>query len=354
MDITSIKNGLVNFFKIRIVYHTVFWAFQLFYTLYGFNAWFVSIYFALEITFTSLILKIFVVYIHFFLIERYLYNKKYLNYVILLSILIIAGSIGSNIHHSRYFPINNVFYFIGGFSGTVFILFITTSLKLIRRWGQQRFELQEIKEKHLETELKLLKAQANPHFFFNTLNNLFSIAHEEEAEITADGIAKLSHLMRYMIYEIEKKLVPLEKEVQQIGNFIKLQKLRFSDEDNIKISFTHSGDIEDKMIPPMLLIPFAENAFKHGISLRNPSEITISLISENRSVYFNVKNTVFKKEHSDSISIYSEGFGLANVKRRLELLFPESHELKINKDSGFFEISLYLKLNLLDKDIGVR
>jgi len=281
---------------------------------------------------------VFPVYFHFYIFEKYFYGKRYWTYTVLLLVTLIAFGIVEDTFLSIVISyevgvIANIFFI-------TFLIFIATALKLMKASIQQRMLVQRIKAKHLQTELDLLKSQINPHFLFNTLNNLFSMARNQKDQSTANGIAKLSHLMRYMIYESNVEAISLNKEIDQINNFIELQKLRFSEDDDINIVFDIEGNIDSKRIPPMLLVPFIENAFKHGISIKNPSSIEINLTVENQKLQFTIKNTVHKLTQMNNNE--DSKIGLKNVKRRLELLYPDSHELKIHNDNKNFEIILRL------------
>jgi sensor histidine kinase YesM len=278
------------------------------------------------------------VYIHFFLLERFFYRKRYLLYAIFLLAVILGYGYFTN------FIMQSVLDWKGDFlSGILFIilmLFISTSIKVMADNLKQRFQMQQIKAKQVKTELNMLKAQINPHFLFNTLNNLFGMARRQDKG-TAAGIAGLSHLMRYMIYDAKVEKISLKKEVDQIKRLIDLQKLRFSPSDKIAIDFRTEGDVESVRIPPMLLIPFVENAFKHGISIKASSFILILLDVEKNSLRFTVRNSVHPRPATKPD--LNSGVGLQNVKRRLEILFPYEHELNITDSEEAFEIILSLK-----------
>jgi LytS/YehU family sensor histidine kinase len=205
---------------------------------------------------------------------------------------------------------------------------------------RQRFLLQEIQAKQVETELDLLKTQIHPHFLFNTLNNLFGMARKGDAA-TADGISRLSHLMRYMIYDSSVDKIDLEKEIDQIQRLIELHKLRFAAEDDIAIDFKIEGKTEDIRIPPMLLIPFVENAFKHGISLKQPSFVRMALVSGIGGLQFSVENSVHPRTRDDEDPV--AGVGLQNVRRRLELLYPDSHELAVRITDTSYAVELRIE-----------
>jgi len=279
------------------------------------------------------------VYVHFYIFERFLSRKRFIAYAVLLVTTIIVTVI---LYRGIIVPVFNK---QGSLSSLIlvisFMIILTTALKTIKAGFRQRLLFQEIKSKQLQTELDLLKTQINPHFLFNTLNNLFGMAQMQKPA-AAEGIARLSHLMRYMIYDSNVDLIGLEKEIEQINRLIELQKLRFSEEDDITIDFKTKGDIGRVRIPPMLLIPFVENSFKHGISLEKPSFIYIDLSVESNNLEFSVRNSIHSvKEVKEEIE---SGIGLRNIRRRLELLFSETHDLIIHNSDKEFEVRLNLIL----------
>ncbi|MBN1225096.1 MAG: histidine kinase [Candidatus Aminicenantes bacterium] len=279
------------------------------------------------------------VYAHFFILEKYFLNRRYGIYFALLLPVVAVSSLAANFIFREYFA------YKGGFPGSLyfisFTLVISTSAKLIKKAGRQRIQIKDIESKQLRTELDLLKAQINPHFLFNTLNNLFGMARNQDKS-TAEGIAHLSHLMRYMIHESQSDRVDLDKEIEQINRLIKLQKLRFSEEDAIAIDFNVKGETQKTRIPPMLLIPFIENAFKHGISLRSPSFVDISMTAGVGRLEFSVINSIH--EQGSEFKESDTGQGLRNVRRRLELLFPKNHKLKIEASENTFSVLLTISL----------
>ncbi|MBU0474079.1 MAG: histidine kinase [Bacteroidetes bacterium] len=228
------------------------------------------------------------------------------------------------------------------FLNPLLLMIITSGARSYYRGIKLQLQLQEVQTKQYQAELDLLRFQINPHFFFNTLNNLFSMARKQKDESTSKGIAKLSHIMRYIIYDCNVDKIELEKEIDMINNFIELQKLRFSDEDDIKINFGIVGELQNQEIAPMLLVPFVENAFKHGISLKNMSPINIKLKIETETLIFSVRNNVNKLRYNRENE--HSGIGLQNVKRRLELLYPNKHELLIENIDDKFDINLKIDL----------
>ena len=190
-------------------------------------------------------------------------------------------------------------------------------------------------------ELKFLKSQINPHFLFNTLNNLYSVALRNKDNETATGITRLSNIMRFMLDEVNENIIPLEKEIRYLESYIDLQKLRFSSKDDIKISFEVSVNKSNIRIPPFIFIVFIENAFKHGINYKKHSFIDIKFhISEDNRLRFNIRNSVHNSKESEK-----SGIGLKNIRERLELLYPGNYDLQISSDSNTFNLELIINLS---------
>ena len=204
-------------------------------------------------------------------------------------------------------------------------------------------EQQRIKEKeteNLKTELSFLRSQVSPHFMFNVLNNMVALARKK-SDLLEPSLIKLSSLLRYMLYETDEDKVLLEKEVDYLKSFIELQAQRFGKNVDIHANFEPVTD--GFMIEPMLLIPFVENAFKHGTGLVAKAQIDIRLEMENNQLNFSVHNRY--NETTEWEKDKTSGIGLTNVKRRLNLLYPNSHSLQITKEDGWFSVLLKLKLH---------
>ncbi len=277
-------------------------------------------------------------YVHFFLLGRYLNRRHYLAYAI--GLLLTLGALGSLFNWIEPAVSKGRGSLAGSVFSLAFFMGFTTAIHFARAGVRQRMLLQEITAKQLQTELALLKAQINPHFLFNTLNNLYAMALRQEDPATAQGIAKLSHLMRYVIYESNVDRIELSKEAEQIWSFIELQKLRFSEEDDIRIDFQTDGDLGKSTIAPMLLLPFVENAFKHGIRLSSPSHVVLRLTANDGAIRFSIENSAHETMGSSADS--DSALGLRNVRRRLELLYPETHSLSIRQEQGIYRIDLDL------------
>lgn len=217
------------------------------------------------------------------------------------------------------------------------LLGITSAIKLFRLRLQAVEREKKLVEEKLQSELKFLRSQTNPHFLFNTLNNLYHLARKNSSN-TPDAILKLSGLMRFMLYECTATTIPISKEIDLIRDYIELEKLRY--DNRLTVDFKVDATIENQKIAPLLLMPFVENAFKHGASESTGNIwVYIYLTIKNGVLEFSVKNS------KDPDTQYSdEGIGLKNIKRQLDLIYP-NHILEIKNRENEFEI--YLKIELV-------
>lgn len=217
------------------------------------------------------------------------------------------------------------------------IIAVSTSIKVTQSWYNNEKQRKEIQNEKLSAELLFLKSQINPHFFFNTLNSIYYLA-QTKSDQSPVAILKLSEIMRYIIYETVREKVPLRKELDYIQNYIDLQLLRLNE--NMKVEYQIDVPNENLMIGPMLLIPFVENAFKHGIDYAQNSTISIVATAENNRLTFSVTNP---KVQQNKVNLVSSGVGLKNVKKRLELLYPNNYNLTI-KATRLFSVELTINL----------
>ncbi len=204
------------------------------------------------------------------------------------------------------------------------------------------------KESELETEISTqsaaisnLRAQINPHFLFNALNSIYAIALKENSEQTADGIQKLGDMMRFMLHENNRDSIALSSEIEYLHSYIAIQKMRIDPNQNIEIRVNLQEMDRELQIAPMLLNPFVENAFKHGISFQNPSWIYITLTGDAKNLYFKVHNSIHKTKGIDT-EVNQGGIGQKNVKQRLQLLYPLKHTLEIQQSEKDYFVSLII------------
>lgn len=237
-----------------------------------------------------------------------------------------------------YRPLNYVAF---NFPVFVFILLSSTAYRIIKDRITEEREKQQQQTENLKTELLFLRSQISPHFMFNILNNMVALARKK-SDILEPSLIKLSSLLRYMLYETDENKVLLEKEIEYLQSYIDLQQLRFGKMITINCSLPQVAT--PWTIEPMLLIPFVENAFKHGVGLIKDAQIDIDLKIENDLLYFNVKNK-YNTESANDPKDKTSGIGLNNVKRRLNLLYNHQHELTIKEEDGWFSVLLQLKLH---------
>ncbi len=219
---------------------------------------------------------------------------------------------------------------------------ISTSVASVQKWQRDETIRKELDRQRINTELSYLKAQINPHFFFNTLNNIYSLTNLDVKK-AQDALLKLSRMMRYVLYENQKDETLLSKEVNFINDYIELMKMRLSAK--VKLNVQVEAPKEDLVIAPMLLLPFLENCFKHGVSSQKESEILIKLEVMGETLFFETRNHIFPLS-PDSPEALENGIGLVNTKRRLSLLYPEKHRLKFGKDEANEEYWVSLTIDL--------
>ena len=195
----------------------------------------------------------------------------------------------------------------------------------------------ETEKEKLNTELAFLKHQINPHFLFNTLNSIYSLALIK-SDMTAEAVMKLSEMMRYVLQDVEKEKVPLALEVEYLEHFVELQKIRLSE--NVEVRFTIKGDPDAYEIPPIILVPFVENAFKFGTSAHENARITIEIRIAENQLAFQVFNQVFNGRRQAE----TFGIGIQNTRKRLQLIYPGKHQLELTKTESDFTVNLKIDM----------
>jgi sensor histidine kinase YesM len=214
---------------------------------------------------------------------------------------------------------------------------ITSVIVLFKHWMKKQQEWMQAEKDKVISELQLLKAQVHPHFLFNTLNNIYSFSLENSPK-TPGMILKLSSLLSYMLYDCKAEEVLLEKEIEVMKNYIDLEKERYGNK--IDISLNIEGDIKDKFIAPLLMLPFLENAFKHGTS----EQLEKCWLSIDLSVQQFTLRCKIANSKNEIVPFSETGIGIQNVKQRLRFLYPGKHELKIADEGAFFVVSLLIEL----------
>ena len=229
-------------------------------------------------------------------------------------------------------PISNILSYLC-------MLLVSTSYRIIVDYIKGQKIIKEKETENLKTELSFLRSQVSPHFMFNVLNNLVSLARKKSDKMEP-ALIQLSNLLRYMLYEGNQGKINLTQELKYLNGYIDLQKLRFGED--AEIIFECIGDINDFELEPMLLIPFVENAFKHGMGSQSKPIIKITMLVANKTLTFEVENEITQTEESKD---NSSGIGLVNAKRRLELLYKENYSLNITNNNNLFKVQLKIKAN---------
>ncbi len=338
-------------FTHKITFQAYYWlVFMLIFFLI--LAFFQPALFSLKIVLVIVLPVIPCVYIHFYIFDKYFIKRKFLVYTVLLILLLFAFAFLAQFIADN--TVNKEDSYFGGYLNPLFFILLTTGIKAFKdklndkyllqqaiiQQAETELKLKEIEEKHVKSELELLKSQVNPHFLFNTLNSIYSMALYNSEE-TADAVMKLSDLMRYLLESSKRKIVALIQEHDFIENYLALEKIRLKNK--ATINFTVEGDIKSKTIQPMLLIPFVENVFKHGISIK-PDEnlIDINLQLQDGNLVFKTKNNIASKNKGPEDKEVKTG--IKNVKKRLELLYPDKHKLEITENNDIFRVDLKIEL----------
>jgi LytS/YehU family sensor histidine kinase len=333
----------------QIFWHTVFWVSMVsFFTIIAHNNSKISTTGLLVIFGLYGIVNIGLFYVNFLVfIPAYLNKKKYLKYnIAIFSFILILGLVkyGVALIFKQYVLVRGdmhevvtfTSYYTSTFFTSLIFVFLSTVLKFTLDWFLNERIQRDLENQRLSAELAFLKSQINPHFLFNSLNSIYSLAYQR-SETTPEAILKLSEIMRYMLYECNDNRVSLAKELQYLQNYIDLQKIRYGNK--TFVDFEINGLISNQQIVPLLLISFIENAFKHGVANDPLTPIRIKMDIKEDYLHFYIQNHKHQFNKDDT-----GGIGLNNVKRRLDILYPGKYKLNIKNDNDVYscELSLYL------------
>lgn len=339
----------------RIKWHILFWFAYVFFNTTIPSVLDVDNTFLKDLSFVlvQLPIKIIATYsLVYFFMPRYLLVKKY--YVFFAFIIPLAFALGTlqryilgttlyPIYYPEHLAEYGVIYWPKVFYAAVDIYSIATVaavIKLLKQWFSNQQITNSLKQEKLAAELKFLKAQIHPHFLFNTLNNLYALTLKKSSK-APEVVLKLSELLDYMLYECNVSKVSLEKEVNMLENYIALEKIRYGDD--LKINFNVDKSVKEILISPMLLLPLVENAFKHGVSGEIYEKwIRIELKAKDQVLEFSIENNRDISSTNNKQS-YTEGIGLKNVIRRLELVYHKKHQLKIEDKGDRFKVLLTIE-----------
>lgn len=272
----------------------------------------------------------------YFLFPIIFKNRKWAIYLLLLILTLTAAYFISKYVETDVFPSKRKWKksVLPSVFGYVFIVGISCSYRIIIDYFKNQKLAKDKENENLKTELSFLRSQVSPHFMFNVLNNLVSLARKKSDKMEP-ALIQLSALLRYMLYEDNESKIPLVREIGYLQGYIDLQKLRFGDD--VDVSFTVQGDANNFILEPMILIPFVENAFKHGMGTIEKPQIIINLSIFKDHIVFDVENEIAPiTDTKDN----SSGIGLINTKRRLELLYKKAHQLSVSEVEGRYRVQL--------------
>ena len=280
------------------------------------------------------------------LIPRFAQRGKVIQYVILVAASLAGYVLLKNAHDAYLYGyvmkgtweqdfFTNTYY---NFSIAVFYLAFSVALSLSKAWYFQREQLRKMEIAKLNAELDYLKAQINPHFVFNSINTIY-FQIDRQNELARNSLSNFSEMLRYQLYECNGKEIPIEKEIKYIKSYVAMQQMRR--DENYSITFRETNGLTGFTICPLLLIPFVENAFKHVSHFSGKNEISIGLDRDDSYFVF----TVFNTREDGKVNGAHKGIGLTNVKRRLELLYPDAHQLDIEDRPDSYSVKLTLRIN---------
>ncbi len=350
----------MNFFKnigaiIPIRYHVYFWITYFFINVIRWGSYFNDYVYSLKSNLVEFSIHILLAYfVIYFLMPKYILQRKYKRFVFYFFLLLVLVYfvrtglnyllVSKNIWPEAFgdqhaFTFN---HFVAVTFGEVYVIALVSGIKLTADWIYEKNIIAQLQKETLKTELKFLKSQIRPHFFFNTLNNLYALTLEK-SDLAPDLVLKLSEIMDFVIYDSQKSHVLLKDEIKYIKNYIAIEKIRFKN--RIKSQIIVDDNLLNIKIPPLLFLPFIENSFKHGMHHNKQLDLKILFKKNNKNqIYFTITNNYVKNHQND---INNKGVGLKNIKRRLNLLYQNRYELKISALPKIFKVELSIPIDPL-------
>jgi hypothetical protein len=330
---------LYSFMRIGIMYPAAMFRTA----LISYISW--SVYWAMII----LVFSYVTVYV---LVPKFIYKKKY--FLFFVSLIFFAFFLYFVNGLQSYFQLNKTFNNVAGVTGAVIlqtgalirilgnpplVCGLLLSLKSLKNWYIKKMENESLTRANMDAELQLLKSQIHPHFLFNTLNNIYSYSLSNKSE-AADLVKKLKQTVHYMVAECNHAYVPLKNELNMIANYIELEKIRYGNRLSMQVELMNPN--ENQLIAPLLMIPFVENSFKHGVSqILDHPRIILKISTSGNTLYFFLSNS---KPAGDSKPVFRKGIGLENVKKRLQLLYHDKHTLDVRATEDTFTVQMEISL----------
>lgn len=341
--------------RTRILWHLGFWlAFLLYHVLIIGSFEGESYFEVLVYRLLDLPLKILAVYfVLYLLLPRYFIKKRVLAFTALFILTLLTAAV---VHKLYYFSVVSPILYpnspdplsfqalevLKTILGIYPVVALAAFIKIGKHWYEKDKATKMLEKEKMEAELKFLKAQIHPHFLFNTLNSLYALTLKKSDQ-ASEVVLKLSYLLDYMLYEGNAHQVSLKKELELIETYISLERIRYGEK--LRVSYKVRGEVAGKSVSPLIILPFVENSFKHGVSQQLSNKwIEVDIEINDDRLLVKVENSKNSEDIADHLSSYKEGIGLYNVKRRLELLYGNNQELIISNDKDSFRILLSVPL----------
>lgn len=346
-----------GFYTITLKHHIVFWTIYFLINTFRWGRYFDDFLYSFQSGLLGFPIHIFLCYLNIYvLMPRFIFKKKYSLFILFLlssifMMVVVKFNLTYYLLNSNVWPegpeiVNTLTanYVMDMMIGELYVITFVTAIKITSDWIKENKRSSDLEKAQLETQLLFLRSQVSPHFFFNTLNNIYSLSLEGSKR-TPKVILKLSELMRYLIYDTKNKRQDLKNEIICIQNYLELEKIRYSD--NLEINMNIIGQIEGKVIAPILLLSFVENAFKHGAN-KSIDKIKIDIDFNVKGDFLNFKIVNQIPERPKNKQIFKRnqgGIGLSNVKKRLKLGYKkDDYKMSINSSNNLFTVKLKIKV----------
>lgn len=341
---------LFSEFRIPIKYHLLFWLLYFVFNFFRFATINNDYWYSLKSNLIEFPLNIVITYFTiYYLIPRFILKKKYLQFFLLfvfslalfyltrtgLNYILVTENIWPEAQGNQE-PFT-VIHIVELVIGTIYVIALVSAIKLTYDWMNEKKRNDDLQRIQLETELNFLKSQIQPHFFFNTLNNLYALVIKQSPN-AANVVMKLSEIMQYVLYEVKEPKISLMKSINYLYSYLELEKLRYGD--RVKSEISIDGNMDDIEIPPLLFLPFLENCFKHGTNHQEDIKVLIDFVVKDNFLYFTVTNNFVKNDEKTP----AHGIGIKNVKRRLQLLYGSEYSLKTKSKGNEYTVNLKLPL----------
>jgi len=344
--------------NIPLHYHLYFWITYFSINVIRWGSYFGDYFYSFKSNLVEFSLHIILAYFTlYYLLPKYIISGKYKIFILFFSsLLVLVYFIRTGLNYllvsHNIWPeaLNNqkaytINHFIAVTFGEIYVIALVSGIKLTTDWLIEKTRLEKLKKEKLKTELQLLKSQIRPHFFFNTLNNLYALTLEK-SDMAPELVLKLSDVMEFVIYDSKKNQISLGEEIKYINNYIAIEKIRFKN--RVSEHITYDKSLINTQIPPLLFLAFVENSFKHGLVNQEKINIVINFNkTEDNRLLFKISNNYILQEKNHN---KKHGMGINNIKRRLTLLYQNNFELNINPSNNIFTVELIIPLQDLPYD----